>query len=443
MIRDTFTAKSNQDLCDFFLTLSVIVAVVSGRRSINLGFEHHVEIRWIFLICLFSYFLFFHRRNIVQKFNNVKLIRVYTIIFIFFYLYIIVNSIIISRKNEIAFLLFSDLVYFIFLGILLFLLIDTNNKLIFFWSNFAAIGLLLSIGALIFDKTESNGPGKIWLASSFTFTRILSISILACLVLIKLLRGKRIVFYLRFLYVFLFYSVLNTYNFASILSLLIVIFFHIIYFVTTKNKREVTYLFILSLVPIALFFIMNGQGLDAKFNNNVSLSTSEQVISSVLNSQESNKLKLGKEVVSKYLSDNKLILLFDRSDRLSMWIVALENFGENPLFGIGFGNFIHIGFQQDYLEGGPIYSYPHNPFLELASQTGLIGLLIFSILVAYSFILIFRTYRLSSVSIDFVFVLCFFFFVSQFGGDLYDFRYFWIISLIGVLTSHLYERNLK
>jgi O-antigen ligase len=237
--------------------------------------------------------------------------------------------------------------------------------------------------------------------------------------------------------------VLNTFNFASILSLSIVIFFHIIYFVTIKNKKEVTNLFILSVVPIVLFFTMNGKVLDAKFNNNLSLSTSDQVISSVLNNKESNKLLLDKEVVSKYLSDNKLVLLFDRSDRLSMWLVALKNFGDNPVFGLGFGSYIHIGFQLDYLEGGPIYSYPHNPFLELASQAGLIGLIIFSILVAYSFILIFRTYRLSSVSIDFVFVLCFFFLVSQFGGDLYDFRYFWIMSLIGVLTSHLYERNSK
>jgi hypothetical protein len=419
------------------------VAVVSGRRSINLGFELHVEIRWIFSISLLSYFLFFQRQNVFQKLSNLKSLRLYAIIFIFFYLYLIVNSIIISRKNEIAFLLFSDLVYFIFLGILVFLLLDTKNKLIYFWSNFAAIGLLLSIGALIFDKTESNGPGKIFLASSFTFARILTISVLACLVLIKVLRGKRIVVYLRFLYAFLLYSVLNTFNFASILSLSIVIFFHIIYFVTIKNKKEVTNLFILSVVPIVLFFTMNGKVLDAKFNNNLSLSTSDQVISSVLNNKESNKLLLDKEVVSKYLSDNKLVLLFDRSDRLSMWLVALKNFGDNPVFGLGFGSYIHIGFQLDYLEGGPIYSYPHNPFLELASQAGLIGLIIFSILVAYSFILIFRTYRLSSVSIDFVFVLCFFFLVSQFGGDLYDFRYFWIMSLIGVLTSHLYERNSK
>jgi hypothetical protein len=91
---------------------------------------------------------------------------------------------------------------------------------------------------MIFDKTENNGPGKIILMSSITFSRILAISVLASLVLIKIFRGKKVVVYLRFIYAFLIYSIFNTYNFATVLSLLIVFILQIIYLVTIENKKE-------------------------------------------------------------------------------------------------------------------------------------------------------------------------------------------------------------
>jgi O-antigen ligase len=199
----------------------------------------------------------------------------------------------------------------------------------------------------------------------------------------------------------------------------------------------------MSFVPITLFFLINGNVYGPKFDSNVSLETPRKVISTLADNGESNKLTIDKDVINKYLSENKLILLFDRSDRLSMWTLALRNFKDNPVLGLGYGNFIHTGFYLYYLEGSPIYGYPHNILLEIASQTGLIGLTIFTILVTYSFILQFRTYKISSLSMYFTSFICFFFFVSQFGGDLYDFRYFWILALIGVLNSHLHEPNIK
>lgn len=222
----------------WLLTLSVIISVVSGRRPINLGFERYVEVRWIPLICILSYILFFQRQNLYLRFSTLKSLKVLTFLFVSFYCYIIANSFVVSRKTEITFLLFSDLIYLILLGASLFLVIDIRNKLIYFWSNFVAIGFLLSIGAMIFDKTENNGPGKIILMSSITFSRILAISVLASLVLIKIFRGKKVVVYLRFIYAFLIYSIFNTYNFATVLSLLIVFILQIIYLVTIENKKE-------------------------------------------------------------------------------------------------------------------------------------------------------------------------------------------------------------
>lgn len=63
---------------------------------------------------------------------------------------------------------------------------------------------------------------------------------------------------------------------------------------------------------------------------------------------------------------------FEALQRSNLWLAAIEIWRENPLLGVGLAGFpIHAGF------GDILGVYPHNIVLELASETGLIGLTMF------------------------------------------------------------------
>lgn len=64
---------------------------------------------------------------------------------------------------------------------------------------------------------------------------------------------------------------------------------------------------------------------------------------------------------------------FQLLDRDNLWRLALELFKENPLFGVGLAGYpVSAGI------GDTLGVYPHNIILELASETGLYGLTLFS-----------------------------------------------------------------
>jgi|TARA_B110001469_G_C9646655_1_gene327132 hypothetical protein len=91
---------------------------------------------------------------------------------------------------------------------------------------------------------------------------------------------------------------------------------------------------------------------------------------------------------------------------------AIEIWGENILFGIGFGSW------ESYVTG---HKYPHNLFLEIIAEVGLIG---FSVLLLI-------TYRLKKNEYFFIFILGI---LLQFtSGDFSYFRYYFIFILLGLL----------
>lgn len=73
---------------------------------------------------------------------------------------------------------------------------------------------------------------------------------------------------------------------------------------------------------------------------------------------------------------------FQALQRNNLWLAAIEIWQENPLLGVGLAGFpIHAGF------GDSLGVYPHNIVLELAAETGLLGLALF---VSFSLYCIFR-----------------------------------------------------
>lgn len=78
-------------------------------------------------------------------------------------------------------------------------------------------------------------------------------------------------------------------------------------------------------------------------------------------------------------------IYWKESVRLEVLTAGIEIFKENPLLGVGFGNY-KIEFQKHASWLPEIYYVdPHNVFLRIATETGLLGLLIFLLLIFTAF----------------------------------------------------------
>ncbi len=130
-----------------------------------------------------------------------------------------------------------------------------------------------------------------------------------------------------------------------------------------------------------------------------------------------------------YLSSSSVRLLTDPTNlktdisalhRAIAWLKSIELITDNPLLGIGTGSFLKVG--NEILPWLPknIWGYPHNIFLELTVEHGLIGLIIFMIPFIRIFIME-SDINKRKIFIDQAIILGFFTFAlinAQFGGDI-------------------------
>jgi O-antigen ligase len=98
-------------------------------------------------------------------------------------------------------------------------------------------------------------------------------------------------------------------------------------------------------------------------------------------------MSLSGDTINFYLSTLKIndilenkISDFDSTNssliRLALWKMAIQKFTENPIIGVGFAQ-SDLSAQISNITSSPIY--PHNIFLEIASELGIIGLILFII----------------------------------------------------------------
>lgn len=114
------------------------------------------------------------------------------------------------------------------------------------------------------------------------------------------------------------------------------------------------------------------------------------------------------------------------SDRRYYLKSAIELFKENPIFGIGMGEFI-------YLHGGK-GNYPHNLLIESLVSFGIFSIFIFWPTFLISFknsISILRDKNMKNVEVIALWFI-FFFFDSNFSGSLSNFRILWLF--MGILS---------
>lgn len=112
-------------------------------------------------------------------------------------------------------------------------------------------------------------------------------------------------------------------------------------------------------------------------------------------------------IFTAFYSSEAIVSRFDRlisyqddstiTTRLKMWRTSLHLIRENPLLGIGAGNFnpIALRYVEEVMEERPWSSYhlhPHNLYLQIPLEQGIISLVIFLILVFKSYYIALKNY---------------------------------------------------
>ena len=118
--------------------------------------------------------------------------------------------------------------------------------------------------------------------------------------------------------------------------------------------------------------------------------------------------------------------------RLEALKISKKIFLEHPLFGVGFGGF------KNYNDFTEFVKYPHNIFVEVGVEGGVIGLLVLCVL----FLVLFRsTYRYSILSFTF---LLFAFWLAMFSKELSNQSLLWLfLAFAGINFNSRKNRILK
>ncbi len=116
------------------------------------------------------------------------------------------------------------------------------------------------------------------------------------------------------------------------------------------------------------------------------------------------------------------------TERLVYYHAALEEIPDHPLFGLGIGGWSVYYWNQD------MRHYPHNLFLEIAVEEGLVGLTALLMLLGSVFVTLKRTaYRVAQQFPSLLPVFVYLLTATMFSGDIDDNRFLW--SWCGVVLA--------
>jgi len=78
--------------------------------------------------------------------------------------------------------------------------------------------------------------------------------------------------------------------------------------------------------------------------------------------------------------------------RLEYWKRGIELVSSYPILGVGYNNWLVA---QEYIYGLKNQQYPHNIFIQCVSELGYSGLLVYFLMILYTFVINFRTRKLA------------------------------------------------
>jgi O-antigen ligase len=334
----------------FFLIILFPVFPLLGRVSAEVGI--------FFIIIIFLYEVFKSKNYIVFK-------NFYFYYFLFFYLYFLIRTLIYSLEfDDFRAALFYIRFGLFFLALSYFLNRLSLNKNYLIIISFFFIFLILDstmqyyYGTNIIGIEPHNGRatsffGKSLRLGSYLLRFLPFILIIILLYEIDLKKNR---FYLSLLFAFYAHTIFLTAERTSIFLLILMV----LLFFLLLNKFRI--ILILSLFFFILIVSFNNLFLEKKPYDRLLFSTINQVIVKSKNNQDFEIKIFSKEHQGHY-------------------IVAWRMFLDNPLFGQGVNSFSELCYLEKFKkDDGICTTHPHNNYLQLLSEVGIIGFLfIFSI----------------------------------------------------------------
>ncbi|MCK8824329.1 O-antigen ligase family protein [Fuchsiella alkaliacetigena] len=307
------------------------------------GFNLIFFLSFSFLILILIYILKYNR--IRAKKINVKKSLIYLLPWLGFYIYIIMNSNLNSytlRKS--IFFLVQGIVPIVFLFI--YIIVQNKEKTKEFLNNLKYIFIFNAViisSFVLFNAAKSGfdiyrptpfGANPIGNAHYIAFGLI-------SLFFLKMSIKKKL--FLAFYFLINLYLMGTRSVILSLTVVLIIRFFYkmIVFIYEKKTKQQWTKKFIIIILTLCIFFGV--------------ISTNLDIFYSLYNNL--------------LLRERSLSLFEERnvSARINFYFEALNMFLDKPVFGFGLGSFINYGSSD----------YPHNIILEILSELGFFGLLIY------------------------------------------------------------------
>ena len=312
--------------------------------------------------------------------------KFYINFFLIFYLYLVLRTLFFSYEFE---KIRSILFYFRFLFFCCAIIYCLNK--INFTKNFKVKYIFLIFLLLILDSIlqyyqgrnilniplhdtfrASSFFGKELILGSFLF-RMLPFILIIC-ILFKLDLKKNI-FKLSIFFSLFFFAVLISGERTSFFLLLLTIFLLII---LIKDLRKILlYALLFFLLLNLIFSFSNKNPYDRMFKYTFSQMISQKVDLQV--NENLSNLELNKKINS--FSNN---YVFSREHQ-GHYIIALRMFLDNPIFGQGPRSFRYLCSEDRFIKSdGICTTHPHNTYLQLLAETGLIGFLFIFVLFLFT-----------------------------------------------------------
>lgn len=189
---------------------------------------------------------------------------------------------------------------------------------------------------------------------------------------------------------------------TALLSTSIIFFLFIAYLVYGVVKHKLPFkreIAILLLLPILSgFLVLNVNRLDKNTSNSIS----ELLVSREADFFEGrDAVKYGTHNIEDLVPKDVKIEIKKQlgSERFTLWNLAYIRFKENPILGVGYGNYKAVGKKEHYAnfshrEG--LFATPrraHNDFIEKLAETGVFGFLLYVSLFVFPFILFVKMFR--------------------------------------------------
>ena len=271
---------------------------------------------------------------------------------------------------------------------------------------------------------DNNVPGNIITAGVFCafnhYGYYLTISIMAIAILF--LYEKKVIYKLLYLlcFIVLVYVLGKNNTLGCFVALLVSFVIMLIYYFVIKEHR-------ISACFIMLLFL--GISLMSPFKQDV--------------------LQLGAEIENIYTHADNLDVSIDDTigashiicsgtGRLDLWLKGIDFIKERPLFGYGFDNL------------GPLYQEraicaktdrPHNTFIQIGANTGIIGLILYVSSIIYIYVVGLQKYKkLNKMLICCFFITCSYLISSCFGNSMYYTSPYYLF-ILGIISSVCIEKN--